>query len=560
MLRAPFKSRPLRERSPAVPPTRPTPDLISKSDTPSLPIRRRKEFRTSKHPRPSANISALMRARRLLFLALALMLIQAKGQDASSPRSEVQPNAGEPAASIPTRGLIHWWPDPVEGADRVTGRKGIRRGFGALDEFPEVRLGYAPGWVELGPGITNRTFTLTGWLMEASRQTTPSMHTVISQDSGLEDGWVVRRFPSQVEFVSQSSAFLGQGARASMPVGWHFIAVRVDRGRSDLWLDGTAWVRSLSDSPDSGSPGPLCIGNNALGNSPWDGDIRDLRIFDRLLTDSEIVTLSRLPRSEPTQAPTASLRVAGQAVSVAPGRLGRYEIQKFTSDDSLPGANIQTLFQERNGALWVGSEHGLSRFDGRFFKPQDSVNAAFFATGSNVRAIAEDTIGNLWFGLFDGIVQREQQHWRAYTNIGSARLIRCMAPAPDGTVWFAGNRHPAPRGRAQLRRLDPETGRLLVDTMVPGQVRDLRPAPGGLWIATDEPAGLWHFRETTGALEPLVHIAAVESVPHSSRFPFKPLARMATSARTNSIQVEVFQDQEGESQWAMVRIGTKGPL
>ena len=37
MLRAPFKSRPSRGDSDAIPSTRPTPDLISDGDTPSLP-------------------------------------------------------------------------------------------------------------------------------------------------------------------------------------------------------------------------------------------------------------------------------------------------------------------------------------------------------------------------------------------------------------------------------------------------------------------------------------------------------------------------------------------
>ena len=37
MLRAPFKSRPSREDSPAIPSKHPTPDLIADGDTPSLP-------------------------------------------------------------------------------------------------------------------------------------------------------------------------------------------------------------------------------------------------------------------------------------------------------------------------------------------------------------------------------------------------------------------------------------------------------------------------------------------------------------------------------------------
>ena len=38
MLRAPFKSRPSFQKSPAILSTRPAPDLIRDGDTPSLPL------------------------------------------------------------------------------------------------------------------------------------------------------------------------------------------------------------------------------------------------------------------------------------------------------------------------------------------------------------------------------------------------------------------------------------------------------------------------------------------------------------------------------------------
>jgi len=106
-------------------------------------------------------------------------------------------------AAPPTEGLIHWWPDPAEGTDQVTGHKGIRRGFGPTEENPEVRFGYAAGWVELRPGITNRTFTISGWRREPPLQSKGESFTMLSQGSNLQDGWALRMFGAAMQFVEQ---------------------------------------------------------------------------------------------------------------------------------------------------------------------------------------------------------------------------------------------------------------------------------------------------------------------------------------------------------------------
>ncbi|MFN0066977.1 MAG: hypothetical protein ACKVYV_05005, partial [Limisphaerales bacterium] len=110
------------------------------------------------------------RATQFAVLLIGLLLMPARG------------------AAPDVSGLLHWWPDPVEGTDEVTGRRGIRRGFGALEARPDARLGHAAGWTELGPGLTNQTFTLTFWMLPV-HGLVEDHGAVLSQDSGLNDGW-----------------------------------------------------------------------------------------------------------------------------------------------------------------------------------------------------------------------------------------------------------------------------------------------------------------------------------------------------------------------------------
>jgi ligand-binding sensor domain-containing protein/signal transduction histidine kinase len=63
------------------------------------------------------------------------------------------------------------------------------------------------------------------------------------------------------------------------------------------------------------------------------------------------------------------------------------------------GRQIFVLFQGRDGKLWAGGENGLGSFDGQNWK--------IFSTGdglpkNSVRALADDSAGNLWIGTEGG--------------------------------------------------------------------------------------------------------------------------------------------------------------
>ena len=66
----------------------------------------------------------------------------------------------------------------------------------------------------------------------------------------------------------------------------------------------------------------------------------------------------------------------------------------YTPHDGLPQSQIQCLFQDSRGYIWVGTYQGLARFNGVNFdvlRPQDGL------PNSSVRQIQEDAKGNIWF-------------------------------------------------------------------------------------------------------------------------------------------------------------------
>ena len=76
-----------------------------------------------------------------------------------------------------------------------------------------------------------------------------------------------------------------------------------------------------------------------------------------------------------------------------------WRVQHFTTADGLPIANVTTLLEDQLGFLWVGTDDGLSRFDGyqfTSFRPRKGDTTSIGTT--SIRALYEDSMGYIWTG------------------------------------------------------------------------------------------------------------------------------------------------------------------
>src|SRR5580704_19639908 len=84
----------------------------------------------------------------------------------------------------------------------------------------------------------------------------------------------------------------------------------------------------------------------------------------------------------------------------------------FSVEDGLSSNVVNAIVQTRNGFLWIGTDAGLNRFDGRHFTPIYFRGPKSTPQGI-VSSLAEGPDGDLWVG----------------TNAG---LVRIARPALDG--------------------------------------------------------------------------------------------------------------------------------
>jgi ligand-binding sensor domain-containing protein/signal transduction histidine kinase len=122
----------------------------------------------------------------------------------------------------------------------------------------------------------------------------------------------------------------------------------------------------------------------------------------------------------------ALVAVAGLAAEGAPeGGAGAFRVKHWTSDDGLPQNRIQCLKQTPDGYLWIGTWHGLVRFDGVHFTALGRRGAPALKRAT-ITALAEDQDGTLWIGTRDGVVSYRA---RRFGQLGVADGL------PDPEVW-----------------------------------------------------------------------------------------------------------------------------
>jgi len=98
--------------------------------------------------------------------------------------------------------------------------------------------------------------------------------------------------------------------------------------------------------------------------------------------------------------------VAPREPSGTPLFEGRYVFASFGRDDGLADLNVESLLQDRTGFLWVGTDNGLYRYDGRQFVRMGTELAAL---DTRVNALHETPQGILCAGTSGGLACRRER-------------------------------------------------------------------------------------------------------------------------------------------------------
>ncbi|MBI9071045.1 MAG: hypothetical protein JEY94_05580 [Melioribacteraceae bacterium] len=147
-----------------------------------------------------------------------------------------------------------------------------------------------------------------------------------------------------------------------------------------------------------------------------------------------------------------------------------FSFQNFKSDlnnpNSLSHNYVWSLFQDRSGVLWIGTDVGLSKYDRTKFKfnlLKHIPNNENSLSNNEVTSIFKDSFNNLWIGTRDGL-NKSTSHVNSFIHFNSSNkrhaisnnFIRTIyeAPSQKGILWIGTN--------GGLNKLDIKTNRLEV--------------------------------------------------------------------------------------------------
>ena len=118
---------------------------------------------------------------------------------------------------------------------------------------------------------------------------------------------------------------------------------------------------------------------------------------------------------------------------------GDYRFNNYTISNGLSQSFVTTIIQDQNNSLWIGTQDGLNRFDGKTFEVfnQDETPGL---ESTNFQCSARTPDGRLWFGTASGLILFDPNNERFNTfNINSQILLDIQSIDYDekGNLWLA---------------------------------------------------------------------------------------------------------------------------
>jgi diguanylate cyclase (GGDEF)-like protein len=157
----------------------------------------------------------------------------------------------------------------------------------------------------------------------------------------------------------------------------------------------------------------------------------------------------------------------------------QYVRSSWALQNGLFQKSVMAVTQTRDGFLWLATEEGLVRFNGRTFVTFDERNAPGLGDRF-IRSLAAAPDGSLWIGTMSGLARYSGGKFESFRDEPETRMdIYDLCVGTDGSVWFSSDRG--------LRRLQNGVFRnyTTADGLPANGITGLAEAPDGvLWIAT----------------------------------------------------------------------------
>ncbi|MFN0167786.1 MAG: two-component regulator propeller domain-containing protein [Bryobacteraceae bacterium] len=185
----------------------------------------------------------------------------------------------------------------------------------------------------------------------------------------------------------------------------------------------------------------------------------------------------------------AALAIAAPGLCLDPSRrLWHYGITHWQDPDGLPRNTVHAVAQTADGYIWVGTEGGLARFNGRQFRVFGRTTDPAIPN-NGILSLAASSDGGLWVGTRSGLVRYQGGRFeRVDSGLWPAEMgIRQLTEDAERALWAA-------TGAGLARFKDGVWFQLYTEAagVKPGSVRSFSVRGADVWIGST--TGLDLFR------------------------------------------------------------------
>ena len=131
-----------------------------------------------------------------------------------------------------------------------------------------------------------------------------------------------------------------------------------------------------------------------------------------------------------------------RCVAVAPARAQELRFRQLTPDAGLSSSYVQSIFQDRTGFLWFGTDKGLDRYDGYVIHSyrHRRTDPHSIADGT-IHVLHADRGDTMWVGTNAGLSRydADQDAFINYAIGGGERAVHGIADDARGGLWIAAD-------------------------------------------------------------------------------------------------------------------------
>lgn len=145
----------------------------------------------------------------------------------------------------------------------------------------------------------------------------------------------------------------------------------------------------------------------------------------------------------------------------------------FSSKDGLPQSQVNDIIQDNDGFLWIATNGGISRFDGKYFENFSTLNGL---KENEIRNLDIDDKGNIWIADNRGLTSyngNKFSHYNYEKTIPSISQIYC----DKDTVWIGS-------GDGLLKFYDGEYLLFRFSNQIDWRITSIHRNGDDLWIFT----------------------------------------------------------------------------